>query len=99
VMEAFPESATYLNNAAWMCARAQRKLDRALELAQRATELVPQEASYQDTLAEVHFQRGDREAAVAAARKAVEFAPHSPLFAKRLKHFEEDEVKSLDVTE
>jgi hypothetical protein len=99
VMEAFPESATYFNNAAWMCARAQRKLDRALELAQRAIELMPQEASYQDTLAEVHFQRGDRGQAVAAARQAVEFAPHSALFAKRLKHFEEDEVKSLDMPE
>jgi tetratricopeptide (TPR) repeat protein len=99
VMQEFPRSATYFNNAAWMCARAQRKLDQALDLVQRAIVLAPQEASYQDTLAEVRFQRGDREGAVAAAKKAVEFAPHSALFAKRLKHFEEDEVRTLDGVE
>lgn len=99
VLADHPQAATYFNNAAWMCARAQRKLDWALVLAQRASELAPHEASYQDTLAEVYFQRGDREAAVAAAKKAVEFAPQSELFAKRLKHFASDPVKSLDATE
>jgi tetratricopeptide (TPR) repeat protein len=96
VLEEFPESATYLNNAAWVCARAQRELDEALKLANKAVELMPDEAAYQDTLAEVHFQRGDREAAVAAAQKCLEIAPANTMFAKRLAHFRDDELKTLD---
>ena len=96
VLADFPESPTFLNNAAWIAARGQRQLDAALDLAQRAVKVAPHEASYHDTLAEVHFQRGDREPAVAAAQKAAELSPHNKLFAKRLKHFQEDPVKTLD---
>ncbi|HZN34179.1 MAG TPA: HEAT repeat domain-containing protein [Pirellulaceae bacterium] len=96
VLEEFPGSPTFLNNAAWICARAQRQLDEGLALAERAVKAAPDEGSYHDTLAEVHFQRGDRDAAVAAARKAAELSPENKLFAKRLKHFQEDPVKTLD---
>ena len=95
----FPKSATYHNNAAWLAARSQRKLDDALALVTKAIELSPTEAAYQDTLAEVHFQRGEREAAVAAARQALELSGDRKLFAARLKHFENDELKTLDGTE
>lgn len=99
VLADFPESAMYLNNTAWLCARSQRQLDLALQLATKAVELSPDEASYQDTLAEVHFQRGDRPAAVAAAQRALALSQPRKLFVTRLKHFQEDELKSLDATE
>jgi tetratricopeptide (TPR) repeat protein len=99
VCEEFPKSATYFNNTAWLAARSRRKLDEALALVTTAIELAPSEAAYQDTLAEVHFQRGDRAAAVAAARKALELSAGSKLFAARLNHFENDELKTLDGTE
>lgn len=99
VIEAFPNSATNLNNAAWICSRAQRELEEGLKLALKAVELAPEEAAYRDTLAEVHFQRGEREKAVAAAQKCLEIAPANATFAKRLKHFQEDELKTLDGTE
>jgi tetratricopeptide (TPR) repeat protein len=95
----FPQSATYHNNAAWLAARSQRKLDEALTLVTKAIELAPSEAAYHDTLAEVHFQRGERDAAIAAARKALELSADSKLFAARLSHFENDELKTLDGTE
>jgi tetratricopeptide (TPR) repeat protein len=96
VIEEFPQSAVHFNNAAWICARAQRKLEEALALAETAVKLAPDEAAYRDTLAEVHFQRGDRDAAVAAAQKCIELAPDNKLFATRLKHFQENELKTLD---
>ncbi|HEY2415652.1 MAG TPA: HEAT repeat domain-containing protein [Pirellulaceae bacterium] len=96
VIDEFPDSATYLNNGAWLCARCQRELDEALNLAQRAVQLVPDEAAYQDTLAEVYFQRGDREAAVAAAQKCIDLVPANKMFADRLAHFRDDELKTLD---
>lgn len=99
VIEQYPNSGEYLNNAAWVCARAQRELDEGLKFSLRAVELMPDQAAYQDTLAEVHFQRGEREAAIAAAQKCVDLAPANAMFAKRLKHFQEDELKTLDATE
>lgn len=99
IADEFPSSATYLNNAAWLAARSQRRLDEALPLVQKAIELAPAEAAYQDTLAEVHFQLGNREAAAAAAQKSVELAPGNKLFAKRLKHFQEGELKTLEGAE
>ncbi len=99
VCEEFPASATYLNNAAWLCARSQRKLDEALVLVEKALAIAPDEAAYHDTLAEVHFQHGDREAALAASRKCVELAPDNKLFVTRLKHFHNDELKTLDQVE
>ena len=99
VCDDFPQAATYFNNTAWLAARSQRKLAEALTLAQKAIELAPAEAAYYDTLAEIHFQRGDRAAAVAAARQALDLSPENPLFQKRLKHFEQDELKTLDGTE
>jgi tetratricopeptide (TPR) repeat protein len=95
VLDEFPTSATYRNNAAWMAARCQRKLDEALVWAEKAVALAPDEPSYYDTLAEVHFQRGDRDAALAAAQKAVDLSPQNTFFAARLKHFQDDELKSL----
>ncbi len=96
VIDEFPESATYLNNGAWLCARCQRELGEALDLALKAVKLVPDEAAYHDTLAEVYFQRGDREAAVAAAQKCIDLAPANKMFTARLAHFRDDELKSLD---
>lgn len=99
VCEEYPASATYFNNTAWLAARSQRRLGEALELAKKAVELAPGEAAYLDTLAEVQFQRGERDAAVAAARKCVALMPGNAMFERRLKHFEQDELKTLDGTE
>jgi tetratricopeptide (TPR) repeat protein len=92
----FPKRATSLNNTAWLAARSQRKLDEALALVERALAIAPDEPAYLDTLAEVHFQRGDREAAVAAARRAAELVPASDFARQRLAHFETSEPKTLD---
>jgi tetratricopeptide (TPR) repeat protein len=92
----FPQSATNLNLAAWLCARSQQRLDAALELVQRAIALDPGVAAYRDTLAEVHFQRGDREAAVAAARRCLELTGPTKQSATRLRHFTESELRTFD---
>jgi tetratricopeptide (TPR) repeat protein len=88
ICDEFPSSSMYLNNTAWICARARRRLGEALPLATRATELSPEVSAYWDTLAEVHFQRDDRPAAVSAAIKARDLSPANPFYQGRLKHFE-----------
>lgn len=86
----FPESPALRNNVAWLSAVSHQRLDEALTNAQKAVELAPKTPSYLDTLAEVHFHKGDRPQAVTFAKQALELVPANRLFAERLKHFETD---------
>jgi tetratricopeptide (TPR) repeat protein len=83
-----PNCAWAHNSAAWLAACCGRDLDAGLARARKATELSPDVAGYQDTLAEVWFQRGDKDKAVAAQKKAVELDPKKTYYRKQLKRFE-----------
>jgi hypothetical protein len=50
-------------------------------------ELAPDNPNYIDTVAEVHYARGEHAKAVAAQRRAVELSP-LPMFRERLAKFE-----------
>jgi tetratricopeptide (TPR) repeat protein len=67
-------SARLLNGLAWLSARTARELPAGEAAARRAVELAPQSAAYADTLAEVLFQQGDRDAAVAEGTRALALA-------------------------
>lgn len=54
-----PDNSPAMNNYAYHLAERKVRLDRALELAQRAVEISPEVASFMDTLGWVHFQRGE----------------------------------------
>jgi len=88
--EKYPASPPLRNNIAWLLAISHERLDEALAHAQKAVELSPKSASYLDTLAEVHFQKGDRAKAVEYGKQVLALAPKNKLFADRLKHFEND---------
>jgi hypothetical protein len=93
-----PQSAWAHNSAAWLAARCRRHLDRALEHARKAVELAPGESSYLDTLAEVQFQRGDKETAVGLMKKCIAMRPRHDYFHKQLRRFEAGDP-STDVPE
>ena len=61
---------------------------RPQEHALKAVALAPDNAGYLDTLAEVYFQRGDKDKAVAAQKKAIELDPKKAYFRKQLKRIE-----------
>jgi tetratricopeptide (TPR) repeat protein len=84
----FPHSGTYHNDLAWLAANLDRDLDKALTHAQRAVELEPQSAGILDTLAEVHFRRGNREEAVRLTRRCLEMEPDGEHYRKQLARFE-----------
>ncbi len=86
-----PNSAALLNNTAWMAATCDRQLDEALGLARRATELSPDNPVYLDTLAEVHFRRGDRAKAIELIRRCLELDPDRSHYQQQLARFEETE--------
>lgn len=67
-----PNNAGVLNNYAYSLAERGIKLDRAEEMAIRATELEPDVAAYLDTLGWVYFKRGDLQSARRWLLKAAE---------------------------
>jgi hypothetical protein len=88
VCQDYPGCAWAHNSAAWMSACCRRNLDKALEHARKAVELAPNNAGYLDTLAEVYFQRGDQDKAVAAQKRVVELDPKRPYFRKQLRRLQ-----------
>lgn len=80
--------ADLLNNLAWQFAQNALGLDAAYKYAQRATKLKPQDANIADTLAEVHFQRGDAARAIKIERALVTNHPERADFKTQLEKFE-----------
>ncbi len=83
----YPGCAWVHHNLAWLAAGCRRDLDAALGHARKAAELMPQDAGYQDTLAEVHFQRGDTEKAIALVKGCLAQAPQREYFRQQLRRF------------
>ena len=75
------------NQLAWFRARCHRKLDEALKLATEAVEGEPGNAAYIDTLAEVKFQLGQVDEAVAMERKALAADPGAPEIDAQMRRF------------
>ena len=69
--ELYPDSHNSHNTAAWLAARAVRKLDGAHAHAVSALKARPKQGPYLDTMAEVWFARGEREKALEWSRKAI----------------------------
>jgi hypothetical protein len=84
----YPKCAWTHNSAAWLSACCRRNLDGALAHAKRALELAPETPSYMDTLAEVHFQRGEKEQAIRLQKRVVELDPKKPYYRKQLRRLE-----------
>jgi tetratricopeptide (TPR) repeat protein len=78
----FPQSAAFRNERAWLAARCRRDLEMATELARKAVDLDPEHVNYRDTLAEVLFQRGDKDAALSQIKKCLEMEPANKRYAK-----------------
>jgi len=80
-----PHSALLHNSVAWMCAKCDRDLDKGLNHAEQATKLAPDAVGYLDTLAEVHFHRGERQAAIDSMKHCLELDPHFEYLQRQMK--------------
>jgi predicted Zn-dependent protease len=75
MLQTKPEDALALNNLAWVS--HQLKDPKALEYAEKANQLAPDNAAILDTLGELLLEKGDVKRAVEMHQKAVELAPDS----------------------
>jgi tetratricopeptide (TPR) repeat protein len=94
----YPRSAWAHNTAAWVAARCQRQLEKAVAHAETAVKLEPKDTSYKDTLAEVHFQRGETDKAVELMKTCTEANPKNAYYRKQLERFKAGD-RSVEVPE
>lgn len=86
-IETWPNDATALNNLAWMYSQCDRKLDEALPLSEKAVALAPHSATFLDTLAEVHFRRGDIDEAIKLMQQCIRIDPRDLHYRQNLDRF------------
>ena len=90
----YPNSGFAHSSAAMFMANCRRDLDMALKHAKKATELEPDNANYLDSLAEVHFRKGDRETALRLMKKCIEMKADRPYFHRQLLRFKDQPIDS-----
>jgi predicted Zn-dependent protease len=88
VCKEYPRYATAHNEVAWLAACCRRELHKGLKHARLAVELEPGSSVHLDTLAEVYFQQGEKDKALAAIKKAVELTPQRVYYRKQLQRME-----------
>ena len=76
IRKRYPDSAPANNLVAWLCGTVKRDLDHALTCARKGVELEPRNTAILDTLSEVHFARGEYDAALAINKQCREMEPH-----------------------
>ncbi|HZL34303.1 MAG TPA: hypothetical protein VFC78_03270 [Tepidisphaeraceae bacterium] len=94
----FPNSGHEFNEQAWLAAQCHRQLDKALACADRAVALEPTDVPIIDTLAEVHYQRGEYDAAIAAIKRCIALDPDSIRNRRQLALFEAARSRKADET-
>jgi len=82
-----PEDAAGYNQYAWLIGNTEGDLDRALKYSRRSLELRPNTGGYLDTLAHVHYARGEYAEAVKQQERAAALEPHSKLITDKLTVF------------
>jgi hypothetical protein len=75
VIARFPDGENARNSAAWLASRATRRLDEAEKLLAAVLKTNPHQGAYLDTMAEVHFARGNRAKAVDYSEKGLKEEP------------------------
>jgi tetratricopeptide (TPR) repeat protein len=88
----YPRSAERHHRLAWFASRTKRRMDRAVQHAEAAVALRDW-ATILDTLAELHFQRGDKDAALKAIKKAMGLSKE-PYYAAQQKRIEAGDRKA-----
>jgi tetratricopeptide (TPR) repeat protein len=86
-MRADPESATWLNQFAWLVANTEGDKEEALKFSLKSVKMRPDSGGLLDTLAHCYFALEQFDKAVATQQRAVQLEPSSRTIRKKLKEF------------
>jgi tetratricopeptide (TPR) repeat protein len=87
IIRTYPKSDNTRNTAAWFASRALRKVDEGEAHLKVALDLNPDQPAYLDTMAEIHFARGNREKALEWSSIAVNLAPEDNQLRRQQERF------------
>jgi Tfp pilus assembly protein PilF len=80
ILEINPRAAVAANNLAWMIAEEGRDLDRALQLAQTAAELLPNRPEVQDTIGWIYYRKEMPTLAIRPFQESISKDPGNPTY-------------------
>jgi predicted Zn-dependent protease len=84
VLAEFPDGPAAKSALATLAANCRRELDAGLEYAKAAVKADPAATGYRETLAEVHFRRGERDKAFEVMTKLAAEDPTNRLYKRQL---------------
>jgi tetratricopeptide (TPR) repeat protein len=92
VMRLDPKNTNAMNNIAFVESSSNdprlKNMQEALAFAEQAVKLEPSNANFIDTLADIHFKRGDKDEALRLLRQAIQIDPDEPLYKAKLDRLE-----------
>ena len=86
---AYPNDPRLLNGLAWFYVKHRINLDEAFRLARRAHDLEPKSWQIVDTLAEIHYARGNVVQAHQLALQALNLDPKNPYLRDQVNRFQD----------
>jgi tetratricopeptide (TPR) repeat protein len=78
----------WYNQWAWLIANTEGDKQKAVQFSRRSLELLPNTASFLDTLGRCYYAVGDYKRAVKSQRRAVKLIPNMQVMQRQLKMFE-----------
>jgi tetratricopeptide (TPR) repeat protein len=87
VIARYPDADNTCNTAAWLASRSLRNLDEAQKLLEKAIAMNPTQAAYLDTMAEIHFARGNRPKALEWSRRAINYRSDDAMLRRQYERF------------
>ena len=94
MLKDYPDSPTARGALAALGANCRRNLDESLIFAKGAVAADPASVGFRETLAEVHFRRGDREAALAVMTKLSAEHPRNRFYRRQLTRYKSGDITS-----
>ncbi len=83
-----PRSAMAYNQWAWLISNTEGDFDKAVRYSRKSLELLPNSASYLDTLGRCYYAQGDLDSAIKHQKQAAELEPHTQTIARQLNFFQ-----------
>ena len=76
-----------MNRLAWLYAKKQKNLAKALDLSSQTLKAFPKRPEYIDTLSEIYYVQGKSEEAITKIKEALNLVPNDPYYKQQLWKF------------